>query len=61
LGWQVFVDVDFVHEVHVAVEVGPTSEPHVVGAPASQAMAGGPLLVGGGVPQALLFGTQTLT
>jgi hypothetical protein len=55
------VEVDFVHEVHDDVEVGPTSEPHVVGAPASHAVAGGPLLVGGAVPQALLFGTQTLT
>jgi hypothetical protein len=52
-----------VHDVHVAGEVGATSEPHVVTGPASQPVggAGGPLPGGVDAPQASLFGTQTLT
>jgi hypothetical protein len=55
--------VDVVHDLQVEVVLGSTSEPQVLTVPASHPAggAGGPLLVGGAVPHALLFGTQTLT
>jgi hypothetical protein len=54
-------EVDFVHPVQEALDVGATREPQVVTAPASHPDGGGPELVGGEVPHALSFGTHTLT